>query len=106
MPVRSIATYLVSVIFVVLALDSIAPPVGLGLAAGNWPKGDPPLIVETVNRLHKGDRLSIPTTSVGKQLAPHQSPEILVGCEAVYSPLSASTKGNFNRPNLLNACVV
>jgi hypothetical protein len=106
MPVRSIATYLVTGIFVVLAMDFVAPPVGLGLAASIWPRADESVAVQSVNRLHKGDRLPIPSISVGKQLAPRQSPEVPVGCEAVFSPLSASTKTNFNGQNLSSVCVV
>jgi hypothetical protein len=111
MPMRSMAAYLVTGIFVVLAMDFVAPPVGLGLAAGIWPKGDQGAVVQTVDRLHKGDRLPIPSTSVVRQPAPQQSPEVLVGCEPVFSSLSASAKANFagpNRtdPNLPGLCVV
>jgi len=99
MPARSIAAYLVTGIFVVLAMDFVAPPVGLGLAAGVWPRADDGATVQSVDRAHKGDRLFVPSISVGKQLAPRQSPEVLVGCEPVFSPLSASAKTNVPGPN-------
>ena len=112
---RGIAAYLLIGILVVLAMDFVAPPVGLGLAAGVRPRADESAIVQSVDRLHKGDRLPVPSISVGKQLAPRQSPEVLVGCEPVFSPLSATAKTgdktnvsgpNLPGPNLPGICAV
>ncbi len=92
---RSLGSYIVAGILVVLAMDFIAPPVGLGLAVGAWPVADDATAIQKVNRTHKSDRLSIPTTTVGKQQAPRKSPTMLVGCDPVFSPLSASAHANF-----------
>jgi hypothetical protein len=91
---RGFASYLVAGILVVLAMDFIAPPAGLGLALGAWPAVDQNATTQSVVRTHKGDRLSTPLT-IGKLPAPPKSPIILVGCDPVFSPLSASARANF-----------
>src|SRR5450631_692178 len=53
-PMRGFTSYVVAGILVVLALDFIAPPVGLGLAVASGPAVDQ---TQTVLRSHKGDRL-------------------------------------------------
>lgn len=93
---RGFAIYLVAGILVVLALDLIAPPVGLSLAVGAWPTAEHEPIVQSVNRSHKADRLLVPTTTVGKQRSPARSPVVMVGCDPVFSPLSASAQANFS----------
>jgi hypothetical protein len=91
---RGFASYLVAGVLVVLAMDFIAPPAGLGLALGAWPAVDQNTVVQSVVRTHKGDRMSAPGT-IGKPPAPQRSPIILVGCDPVFSPLSASARANF-----------
>lgn len=88
------ASYVVAGILVVLAMDFVAPPVGLGLAVGAWPAVGQGA-VQSVIRTHKRDRLSAPAT-IGKQQAPRKSPTMLVGCDPVFSPLSASAQANFS----------
>jgi hypothetical protein len=90
---RGCAFYIVAGILVVLALDFIAPPVGLGLALGAWPSVQ---IVQSVNRTSKTDRLFVPRSTVRKQQLPHKSPAVMVGCDPVFSPLSASAQANFS----------
>lgn len=92
---RGFASYVVAGIMVVLALDFMAPPVGLGLAVGAWPAVEQGSTLQAVNRTNKSDRLSVPAT-VGKQQAPRKSPTMLVGCDPVFSPLSASAQANFS----------
>jgi hypothetical protein len=87
---RGFASYVVTGILVVLALDFVAPPVGLGLAIASGPAVDQS---KTVVRSHKSDRLSVPAAA-GK--APSISPTVLVGCDPVFSPLSASAQANFS----------
>ncbi len=91
---RGFAVYVVAGVLVVLAMDFIAPPVGLGLALGAWPAVDPSPVANTVVRTHKGDRLSTPAT-VGKLPASKKPPAMLAGCDPVFSPLSASARANF-----------
>ena len=93
---RGFASYIVAGILVVLALDFIAPPVGLGLALGAWPSVQNVLIVQSVNRTGKTDRLFVPRSTVRKQQLPHKSPAVMVGCDPVFSPLSASAQANFS----------
>ena len=93
---RGFASYLIACILVVLAMDIIAPPVGLGFAFGAWPAVNHEEVVQSVNRAHKADRFPVPSTTVGKTLAPRQPPTVvMVGCDPVFSPLSASARANF-----------
>jgi hypothetical protein len=94
---RGFALYMVAGILVVLAMDFIAPPVGLGLAVGAWPAVARGTIVQSVDRTGKSDRLNLPTATVGRQQSPRKSPTVLVGCDPVFSPLSASARANFAR---------
>ena len=89
---RGLISYLLAAIIVVLALDFIAPPVGLGLAVSASPVAEGS-IVQSVDRSHKADRL--PVTAVEKQLAPR--PSMLVGCDPAFSPLSVTARANFAR---------
>ncbi len=43
--------------------------------------------MQWVDRTHKGSRLDIPATEVGKQHSP--APRLLTGCEPTASPLSS-----------------
>ena len=87
---RGLASYLLVGILVVLALDFVAPPVGLGLAIGAAP---PPRTfpAQIVDRTHKGDRLMLPT-DVGKQQAPSSPPVVLIGCEPAFSSILKSAR--------------
>lgn len=91
---RGIASYLVAGVLVVLAMDFLAPPAGLGLALGAWPAVRHDDIVQSVNRSGKTDRLPVPSTAVGKSKAPRKSPIVMVGCDPVFSPLAASAGAN------------
>ncbi|MBI2716387.1 MAG: hypothetical protein HYX37_18350 [Rhizobiales bacterium] len=93
---RGFASYLLAGILVVVAMDFIAPPIGLGLPVGAWPTVEQGSLVQSVNRGNKGDRLSVPT-AVDKSQAPRKSPTVLVGCDPVFSPLSASARANVAR---------
>jgi hypothetical protein len=93
---RGFASYLLAGILVVVAMDFIAPPIGLGLPVGAWPTVEQGSLVQSVNRSNKGDRLSVPT-AVDKSQAPRKSPTVLVGCDPVFSPLSASARANVAR---------
>ena len=90
---RGFASYLVAGILVVLAMDFAAPPAGLGLARGAWPAGEPVPVARMVVRAHKGDRLPMLPTS-GKLPVQQKAPAMLVGCDPMFSPLSASAKVN------------
>ncbi len=93
---RGFATYLLAGILVVVAMDFIAPPVGLGLSVETWPTVEPGSLLQSVNRSNKGDRLNVPV-AIDKSHAPRQSPTVLVGCDPVFSPLSASARANVSR---------
>ncbi len=90
---RGIASYLLAGILVVLAMDFIAPPVGLGLAVGARPAPLQPLPIQIVNRAHKGDRLMLPT-DIGRQQAPSAPPKVMIGCDPAFRPLSVSARAN------------
>jgi len=89
---RGFSSYLLVGILVVLVLDFIAPPVGLGLTAGAGFAAQGATL-QTVDRTNKGDRRPLPAATVGKQL--QKAPPMLAGCEPVFSPLSASARANF-----------
>ena len=88
---RGFSIYLAAGILVVLAMDMIAPPVGMGFDVFAWPavKGDE--IVQHVDRANKSDRLLVPTTT-GRQLMPKRQPPLLIGCEPAFSPLSGGAR--------------
>jgi len=97
---RGFASYVLAGVLIVLALDFMAPPAGLGIALGGWPSvGETPVpqsttVSQTVIRTHKTDRLSI-TPLVAKPAAPLH-PAVLVGCDPAFSPLSVSAQANFS----------
>jgi hypothetical protein len=92
---RSLAAYLMAGFLVVLAMDFIAPPVGLGLSLAAWPAIEQGSNLQTVDRVHKSDRLRLPVT-VDKQQVPPKAPTVLVGCDPLFSPLSASAYANIS----------
>jgi hypothetical protein len=91
-----LATYLAAGALVVLAMDLVAPPVGIGLRLASWPtvQAPAPAPAQTVNRRGKGDRLSLPVAQ--RRPAPVKPPShhVLVGCEPVFSPLSVAAQLN------------
>ena len=92
---RNLAAYLVAGILVVLAMDLIAQPAGLGLSVAARPALEQGATSQSVVRTTKSDRLRLPAT-VGKQQVPPTPPVVLVGCDPVFSPLSASASANFS----------
>ena len=90
---RGIATYLMAGILVVLAMDFVASPVGLGLVVRATPVAEPNTTTQIVDRNHKGDRLSLPT-SVGEQQTLEPPPAIMIGCDPPFSRILASARAN------------
>ena len=90
---RGIATYLMAGTLVVMAMDFVAPPVGLGLAVRATPVAGPSATTQIVDRTQKGDRLILPT-SVGEQQTPEPPSPIMIGCDPPFSRLSASARAN------------
>lgn len=88
---RGIASYLLGGGLAVLAIDLVAPPVGLGLVDGTSRVAAPHAGTQIVDRTHKGDRLSVPT-SLGKPPAPTKLRAVIIGCDPPYSPLLASAR--------------
>jgi len=90
---RGLASYLLAAILVVLAMDFFAPPVGLGFVVRATPVAEPNAIPQFVDRTHKGDRLSLPT-SFGEQRAPEPPLPAMFGCDPPFSRLLASARTN------------
>jgi hypothetical protein len=89
---RGLALYLLAGVLVVLAMDAVAPPVGLGLAFGAWHAETP--AAQVVDRTGKSDRL--PTLSNRQEPKEAAKPRpVMIGCDPVFSPLSASARANF-----------
>ena len=91
---RSVISYVVAAVLVVLVMDIIAPPAGFGLAVGAWPSVDGNGRPQVVDRTHKGDRLQFPSAS-NRRNAPSGKPAMLIGCEPVFSALSSGARANF-----------
>jgi len=89
---RGFVMYIFAGVFIVLAMDVVAPPVGLGLPVIAWPAIDQTAMPQVVNRAHKGNRLKVPVTT-GRQTTP--PPAMPVGCEPVFSALSTSAYANY-----------
>lgn len=90
---RTLVSYFLFGALVVLALD-IAPPAGFGLAVGAWRAVDRSVTLQFVNRTHKGDKLLLPMANERRKTPPHK-PAVLIGCEPVFSSLSAAARVNF-----------
>ena len=85
-------SYLLAGCFVVLTMDFIAPPAGMGLSLAAWPAFNRDQ-TQVVNRAGKGDRLPV---AVASNLQPRMLPShLLEGCEPVFSPLSAAAQLNY-----------
>ena len=76
---------------VVVAVDIVAPPLGLGLATVAQSATDPNQ--QIVDRTRKGDRLQLPKAN-GRQTPP-AGPPMPIGCEGALSALSAGANANF-----------
>ena len=90
---RGLASYLLAGILVMLVLDFIAPPAGLGFAIGAQPANERVAPDQIVNRTHKGDRMTLPR-DIGRQQTPRELYRIMIGCEPAFSPLSSSARVN------------
>jgi hypothetical protein len=96
---RGMVSYLVAGILVVLALNMVAPPIGLGFSSvGASPvafNGD--AAMQSVDRSNKGDRISVTTIDKRQLEAPRRPTIMLAGCDPAFSPLAASARANFAR---------
>jgi hypothetical protein len=90
---RGFISYTLAAIVVLVALHAIAPPTGLGLATDAWPAIEEENgMSQLVDRTHKADRLQLPN---GRRVSPPRAPAVMIGCEPVFSSLSASSRANF-----------
>lgn len=83
-------TLLISGLGVGLVAGQAASDLNLGFSVGARTVAPAGSVVQWVDRTHKGDRLGLPMTRVGKQPLPAQ--KIMDGCEPAASPLSASAQ--------------
>lgn len=91
---RKFVSYIFAGSAVVLAMDVITPPVGLGLALMGWPEVAGNATLQIVDRTHKGDRLQAPMAN-DRRRTPPSAPPVLIGCEPVFSALSSGARANF-----------
>jgi len=92
---RAFISYILAALVVVIALDAIAPPAGFGLAIGARPAVEQENATgQVVDRTHKADRLQVPSAN-GRRMSPPRAPAVLIGCEPVFSSLSANSRANF-----------
>jgi hypothetical protein len=87
---RGFSIYLVAGTLVVLTLALVLLTVGPGISVNAWPVAAQGSTVQSVDRTHKGDRLTIPVTTVDKRPAPDRPQKVMVGCDPAFSPLTAS----------------
>ncbi len=96
---RGIASYLLAGVFVVLALDIVAPPAGFGFSpvgASTSSINNVPL--QAVDRTNKGDRVQVSTIGKTRDEAQQQvRQKMLSNCDPAFSPLSAQARANFAR---------
>lgn len=94
---RGVAAYVLAGILVMLAMDMMAPAGVFGVPVKAWPvvapETMPATIMQSVDRTKKGDRLRAPTAA-DKRPVPQKAPIVLVGCDPLSSPLSASARAN------------
>src|SRR5262245_42980186 len=90
---RGLVAYILASIVVVVAMDIVAPPVGLGIAGVTQPATSMHEPAQTVDRARKGDRLRLPKTDEGQ--TPAGAPRMPIGCEAAFSSLSGGARANF-----------
>lgn len=88
---RGLMPYILAGIAVVVAMDIVAPPLGLGIATVAQSATDSNR--QIVDRKRKGDRLQLPKAN-GRQTPPAGSP-MPIGCEGAFSALSGGAKANF-----------
>jgi hypothetical protein len=92
-PMRGLITYLAAGAVVVLALDFIASPIGFRLPVKAWPAVEEGAVMQSVDRLHKADRLALPGP-LAKRPNLTKPATVLVGCDPAFSPLSTSARAN------------
>lgn len=92
---REFLSYTLAAILVIVALAAIVPPAGLGVAIGAPPTNtEENATGQIVDRAHKADRLQLPLAN-GRRVSPPRAPAVMIGCEPVFSSLSASSRANF-----------
>ena len=79
-------------VLAVLALGLVIGT-GLGLAVGARPVAERGIIVQHVDRTHKGDRLDLPAT-VGIRPVPKRQMALPEGCEPAFSPLVSAGRSS------------
>lgn len=91
---RNFVAYLFAGSVAVLAIGAVVPSAGRGWV-GASPSLSDSFAGQVVDRTMKGDRLRVPLTT-GRRNLPPSTPKVLVGCEPVFSSLSASSRANFS----------
>ena len=91
---RGIFLYILTGVLVILAMDALAPPLGLGVPVVAWPAMEQGAVSQVVNRAQKSDRLQVPVTRSPRRPTP-MTPAMPVGCEPVFSALSSSAYANY-----------
>jgi hypothetical protein len=91
---RGLSLYLAAGILVVLALDIIAPPAGLGLSVGARPVVERGAIIQSVDRTHKGDRLPASAMSGKRPEQQKRAPVMVIGCDPAFTARMAGEPKN------------
>lgn len=85
-------SYLLAGILAVLVTDFVVLPLGFDLAVRARPVAEPRAMTQIVDRIHKGDRLRLPTSG-----SMQQAPAVMIGCDLPFSPLLGMARANAPR---------
>ncbi len=80
--------------FAVLVMNFLAPQPGFGLDAGARLAREPGAAIQSVDRAHKSDRLTVPKLAGEPQAPKKPAAVMLVGCDPAFSPLSSAARAN------------
>lgn len=89
---RNFLSFVLLGVLVVILVDVIVPPIGLGFGAVR-PAVDHQEKPQVVDRTHKSDRLQVHRANVPRVISP--GAPVPVGCEPVFSALSKEKRVNF-----------
>jgi hypothetical protein len=99
---RGLVSYLFAGIMVMFAIEFLAAPIGLAFIASPSEAAQAAVLHQTivddagiVDRSHKGDRLTSPASASESPAVIRPAGRMIVGCDPVFSPLSAAARLNY-----------
>jgi hypothetical protein len=87
---RRVVIYMAAGLMAISVVELFAPSSGPGLSVNARSVVPAGATLQYVDRSHKGDRLDMSVTSIGKRPIWKMPAKIMLGCDPAFSPLSAS----------------